>query len=85
MDTFMFIDDEPYERDEVKSEHPDVRCINASKYIELPSYSSLNPRFITQDSKKEIAFVQECTKLALDSDDLEQPKEFDSEDNDFQF
>ncbi len=40
---------------------------------------------ITQDSKKEIAFVQECTKLALDSDDLEQPKEFDSEDNDFQF
>jgi len=40
---------------------------------------------ITQDSKKEIAFVQECTKLALDSDDLEQTKEFDSEDDDFQF
>jgi len=52
MDTFMFIDDEPYERDEVRSEHPDVICMESSKYSELPSYPSLNPRFITKDSKK---------------------------------
>ena len=40
---------------------------------------------ITQDSKKEVAFVRECTKLALESDNLEQTKEFDTEDEDFNF
>jgi len=48
----MFIDDEPYERDEIKSEHPDVSCIEASKYLDLLSYLPLNPRFITKDSKR---------------------------------
>jgi len=52
MNTFMFIDDEPYERDEVKSEHPDITCVEAAQYLELPSFPRLNPRFITQDSKK---------------------------------
>ena len=40
---------------------------------------------ITQDAKNEVAFVRECTKLALDSDNLEQPKEFDTEDESFNF
>jgi FkbH-like protein len=52
MDTFMFIDDEPYERDEVKSEHPDITCVEAAQYLELPSFPRLNPKFITQDSEK---------------------------------
>ena len=40
---------------------------------------------ITQDSKKEVAFVQECTKLALETDNLEQNTDFDSEDSSFEF
>jgi len=60
MDTFLFIDDEPYERDEVKSEHPDITCIESSKYLELPSYPSLNPRFITKDSnKRRLMYLQD--------------------------
>jgi FkbH-like protein len=52
MDTLMFIDDQPFERDEVKSAHPEVTCVDASKYINLPSHPRLNPKFITRDSKK---------------------------------
>jgi FkbH-like protein len=52
IDTFMFIDDEPYERDEVKSELPDITCVEAAQYLELPSFPRLNPKFITQDSEK---------------------------------
>jgi FkbH-like protein len=52
LDTFLFIDDQPFERDEVKAMHPDVECIDAAAYETLLSYSRLQPRFITEDSKK---------------------------------
>jgi FkbH-like protein len=52
MDTLLFIDDQPFERHEVKGEHPEVSCIEASQYINLLHYRRLNPRFITRDSKR---------------------------------
>ena len=77
MDTFMFVDDDPFERDEVKSEHPDIRCIDASKYIELPSNPSLNPRFITQDSKKRRVIYLQDQQRRLDEENFKGPrKEF---------
>jgi len=77
MDTFMFIDDEPYERDEVKSEHPDLTCIESSKYFELPSYPSLNPRFITKDSTKRRLMYLQDRQRKQDEDTFKGPrKEF---------
>jgi len=52
LDTIMFIDDQPFERDEVQHEHPEVFCLDASQYRNLPDHPRLNPRFITEDSKK---------------------------------
>ncbi|MHC4751311.1 MAG: HAD-IIIC family phosphatase [Planctomycetota bacterium] len=52
MDTIMFVDDDPLERDEVKSEHPEVICIDASEYNTLLTHPCLNPKFITEDSKR---------------------------------
>jgi FkbH-like protein len=52
MDTILFMDDQPFELDEVKSECPEVMCVNAAEYESLLDMPRLNPRFISQDSKR---------------------------------
>ena len=77
IDTFMFIDDEPYELDEVKSEHPEIICIDSSKYIDLPYLPNLNPKFITQDSKRRRLIYLQDQKRKMDEKKFEGPrKEF---------
>lgn len=51
MDTIAFIDDQPFELEEVKYSFPDVFCIDAADLNELPDLPELNPRFITDESK----------------------------------
>ncbi|MBU1169047.1 MAG: HAD-IIIC family phosphatase [Proteobacteria bacterium] len=51
MDSLAFIDDQPYERDEVNFSFPDVLCIDAADMAGLLDMPEMNPRFITQDSK----------------------------------
>jgi FkbH-like protein len=52
MDTILFLDDRPFERDEVKHVFPEVECVDASEYLGLPDHPRLNPRFITEDSQR---------------------------------
>lgn len=52
MDTLLFIDDQPFELDEVKSVHDSINCVHVDQYTELLSHPSLTPAFITEDSKK---------------------------------
>ena len=40
---------------------------------------------ITKDAKFENQFVKNCTKLALETDKLDTPKDFDQQDQDFEF
>ena len=40
---------------------------------------------ITKDVKFENQFVKNCTKLALETDKLDTPKDFDKQDQDFEF
>ena len=42
-------------------------------------------RIIRQDARHETEFVKQCTEDALASDALDRPKDFDKEDDDFQF
>jgi FkbH-like protein len=51
LDTFAFIDDLPYEREEVAFHNPEVRTYDASRYLELPGLPEFTPRFVTGDSK----------------------------------
>ncbi|MGG3836247.1 HAD-IIIC family phosphatase [Paenibacillus thiaminolyticus] len=51
IDTIAFIDDQPFEREEVQFVHPDVLCIDASDLPVLLSMPEMNPNFITQDSQ----------------------------------
>ena len=77
MDTLMFIDDQPFERDEVKSKYPEVTCLEAIKYLSLPSHPRLNPKFITKDSAKRRLMYLENQQRKLDENNFEGPrKEF---------
>ena len=46
-----FIDDQPFDREEVSFALPEVLCIDASNLAGLPDLREFNPRFITEDSK----------------------------------
>ena len=51
IDTIAFIDDQPFEREEVAFTLPEVFCIDAADLAYVPDMPELNPRFITKDSK----------------------------------
>ncbi|MBQ8208393.1 MAG: HAD-IIIC family phosphatase [Clostridia bacterium] len=46
-----FLDDNPFERDEVAFALPDVRCYDAAKFKSLLLADELSPAFITEDAK----------------------------------
>jgi FkbH-like protein len=52
LDTFVFIDDQPFEREEVQFACPDVRTIDAIDLTGLLDLPEMNPEFITDDSRK---------------------------------
>ena len=51
LDAVAFIDDQPFEREEVSFSVPDVLCIDAAELSTLLDRKEFNPRFITDDSK----------------------------------
>lgn len=75
MDTILFIDDQPFEREEVKSVHQDVTCMDALDYLNLPELPRLNPRFITGDSKKRRKMYQDDIKRKVEEESFDGPSE----------
>jgi FkbH-like protein len=51
LDTIAFIDDQSFEREEVKFSIPEVLCIDAAELGELLEMPEMNPRFQTEDSR----------------------------------
>jgi FkbH-like protein len=52
LDTFLFIDDQPFEREEVAFACPQVRTLDAAELEGLLDRPELNPEFITDDSRR---------------------------------
>jgi FkbH-like protein len=52
IDNILFIDDQPFERDEVLTAIPEINAMDAVHYHKLLSLEQLNPKFITQDSQR---------------------------------
>jgi FkbH-like protein len=52
LDTFAFIDDQAFEREEVGFAIPDVLCFDAAELDTLSLQPEFNPRFITEDSAR---------------------------------
>ncbi len=51
IDSLAFIDDQDFERAEVRYHHPDVLTIDAADYQNLTAMPEFIPRFITEDSR----------------------------------
>lgn len=51
LDAIAFIDDQPFELEEVNFSLPEVLCIDAADLTHLLGRSEMNPRFMTEDSK----------------------------------
>ncbi len=51
LDTVCFIDDQPFEREEVAHSYPEVMLLEATEAARLPQMNEMMPRFITDESK----------------------------------
>ncbi len=51
LDAFAFVDDQPFEREEVKHELPEVFCIDAVNVKTILDVPAMKPRFITPESR----------------------------------
>lgn len=51
IDALAFVDDQPFEREEVAHTHPQVLCIDATELPRLLEMPEMNPEFITEDSR----------------------------------
>ncbi len=51
LDTFVFVDDQPFEREEVSFALPEVTCIDANDLHVIPAMPRMRPRFITPESQ----------------------------------
>jgi len=74
LDTFLFIDDQPFERDDVKSALPEVTCVDAADYVSLLEMPSLNPVFVTDDSQKRRQLYIADRQRKLDESQFEGPR-----------
>jgi FkbH-like protein len=51
IDALAFVDDQPFEREEVAFTHPQVMCVDAVDVPRLLEMPELQPRFVTDDSR----------------------------------
>jgi FkbH-like protein len=52
LDAIAFVDDQPFEREEVAFTHDRVLCIDSMQLDDILERPELNPRFITEDSRQ---------------------------------
>jgi FkbH-like protein len=75
MDAIVFIDDQPFERDEVASVHPELQTIDASEYLQISGYPRFNPLFITEDAQRRRLMYLEDMQRTRDEEEYKGPKE----------
>src|SRR5436305_4815962 len=51
LDAFAFVDDQPFEREEVAFSHAGVLCLDSALLDDLLDRPEFNPRFLTEDSR----------------------------------
>jgi FkbH-like protein len=77
LDAIAFIDDQAYERAEVRHSFPDVLCIDAADLRSLPELPEMNPRFVTEDSKaRRSMYVSDITRNKVEEEFVGSKEEF---------
>jgi FkbH-like protein len=75
MDTILFVDDQQFELDEVKSQCSQVTCMNSNEYESMLKKPRLNPKFITKDSKRRRLMYLENIQRNKEEESFTGPKE----------
>lgn len=52
LDSFTFLDDQPFERSEVSFVHPQVWCLDSADLRVVPTLKRMQPRFVTEESRR---------------------------------
>lgn len=77
IDTFLFIDDQPFERDEVQELHPDVECIDATEYLDLLDHPRIASIKLTDDAAmRRIRYLEDMQRQTDESDFEGTPESF---------
>lgn len=76
-DAIAFIDDQPFELEEVSFSQPEVLCINAANLGRLLEMPQMNPRFVTEDSKKRrLMYISDIERNQVESKFVGTQEEF---------
>lgn len=75
IDSLAFIDDQPFERDEVKSELPEITLYEHTEIADLLEKPELMPRFITDESSIRREMYQADIERQVAEDAFEGPTE----------
>ena len=73
LNAILFVDDQPFERDEVLHCHPEVCCVPAEDFASLPKLCRLNPRFVTDDSMRRRHMYRDDIMRNQDEADFQGP------------
>jgi FkbH-like protein len=77
IDTIAFIDDQLFELEEVAFSLPKVLCINAVELERVLERPEMNPRFITEDSKKRrLMYISDRDRHQIESEFTGTKEEF---------
>ena len=75
MDAILFVDDQPFELEEVQSVHADIQVLHADQYEAMLDDPRLMPRFITADSACRRQMYQADTLRKQAEEQYEGPSE----------
>jgi len=75
MDTFLFVDDQPFERDEVRAAISDIECVDAKEYSALLNHPRIASIKLTDDARFRRQRYQEDQKRDKEMADFKGPPE----------
>ncbi len=75
MNSIAFVDDQEYERDEVKMNIPEITEIDSSRYKEFLDMECFKPKFITEDSGRRREMYLQDIQRKQDEEEYVGPKE----------
>jgi len=77
MDTLLFIDDQPFERDEVAMAHPAVRCMDAADYAGMARRACLDPAVVSDDAaRRRLMYLEDMHRKRDEEEYRGTPEDF---------
>ncbi|WP_437786890.1 HAD-IIIC family phosphatase [Sorangium sp. So ce1097] len=77
LDAIAFVDDQPFEMDEVRFSIQDILCIDAAHVDRILDMPEMNPRFVTEDSRmRRKMYLADIQRKAVEDAHQDTPEAF---------